>query len=148
MTDVHSAVTADLDNRTLYNLLRLRTDVFVVEQRCPYPELDGRDLEPATRHLWTTDAAGPSAYLRLLEDGTTDRIGRVCTRIDARGAGLAADLMRSALTLCAGRDVVLDAQSHLAEWYRRLGFEAEGAEFIEDGIPHTPMRRAAVTPGR
>ena len=144
MTQVHVAQTADLDAVTLYGLLRLRVDVFVVEQACAYPELDGRDLEPTTRHFWTADAAGPTAYLRLLEDGSSARIGRVCTRVDARGAGLAALLMRSALDLCAGLDVVLDAQSHLAGWYAGFGFEADGPEFVEDGIAHTPMRRSGV----
>ncbi len=143
MTQVHVARTADLDAVTLYGLLRLRVDVFVVEQACAYPELDGRDLEPATRHLWTADTAGPTAYIRLLDDGGSARIGRVCTRFDARGAGLAAHLMRSALDLCAGRDVVLNAQSHLAGWYARFDFGADGPAFVEDGIPHTPMRRSA-----
>lgn len=146
MTTVHAATTADLDAVVLYGLLRLRVDVFVVEQACSYPELDGRDLELLTRHLWTADAVGPSAYLRLLDDGEQARIGRVCTRADARGAGLAAQLMHSALELCAGRDVVLDAQSHLAGWYARFDFEPAGPEFVEDGIAHTPMRRLPVNP--
>lgn len=141
MTDVHTAATADLDPRTLYQLLRLRADVFVVEQACAYPDLDGRDLEPTTRHLWTADDAGPSAYLRLLDDAGTARVGRVCTRVAARGAGLAAELMQSALHLCDGRDVVLDAQSHLSDWYARFGFRADGPGYVEDGIAHTPMRR-------
>jgi ElaA protein len=87
MDDVRVAAFADFDNRTLYALLRLRVDVFVVEQNCPYPELDGRDTDPATRHLWTEDGTGPTAYLRLLPEraGAVHRIGRVCTRADARG---------------------------------------------------------------
>ena len=143
MTDLRVAATGDLDAAMLYELMKLRSDVFVVEQDCAYPDLDGRDLEPATRHLWNADDAGPTAYLRVLEDGDRARIGRVCTRSDARGAGLAGDLLRAALELCAGREVVLEAQSHLASWYARFGFATDGAQYVEDGIPHTPMRRTA-----
>src|SRR5690606_7197202 len=75
---LHVAAFADLDAATLYALLRLRVDVFVVEQRCPYPELDGRDTEPATRHLWLELSRTPVAYLRILaEPDGAARIGRV-----------------------------------------------------------------------
>lgn len=142
MTVVRVAGFAELDVATLYELLRLRVDVFVVEQSCAYPELDGRDTEPGTRHIWTADEAGPTAYLRLLDDGDgARRIGRVCTRADARGAGLAAQLMRSGVDAAAGAPVMLAAQSHLAGWYARFGFVADGADFVEDGIPHRTMRR-------
>ena len=135
-----------LDPGTAYALLRLRVDVFVVEQRCPYPELDGRDTEPGTRHLWLADAAGPTAYLRLLvEPGGGHRIGRVCTRTDARGRGLAAGLVAHAVGLADAGPVDLDAQSHLQRWYERLGFAVSGPPFVEDGIPHVPMRRPAHT---
>jgi ElaA protein len=143
---VRVATFAELDTRTLYAILRLRVDVFVVEQTCPYPELDGRDLEPSTIHLWTSDDAGPTAYLRVLENGDAARIGRVCTRADARGLGLAAELMRAALHHHADRPVILDAQAHLAGWYARFGFRTDGAEFVEDGIPHLPMRREPAPP--
>ena len=141
MTTVRAAPFAELDPRTMYAILRLRVDVFVVEQACAYPELDGRDLDPTTVHLWTSDAAGPTAYLRVLDDGAAPRIGRVCTRADARGAGLAAELMRAASHHVAGRPVILDAQAQLVTWYERFGFRVDGAEFVEDGIPHVPMRR-------
>jgi len=143
---VLSAGFADLDAVTLYALLRLRTDVFVVEQACPYPELDGRDTEASTTHLWTVDVAGPTSYLRVLSDPSgARRIGRVCTRGDARGHGLAGALMEAALSLVAVRTAVLDAQSHLQGWYARYGFEPDGPPFVEDGIPHVPMRRPAST---
>ena len=131
---------------TAYALLRLRVDVFVVEQQCPYPELDGRDTEPATRHLWLADAAGPTAYLRVLaEPGGGRRIGRVCTRPDVRGRGLAAVLVEHALASSSGCLVVLDAQSHLQHWYARFDFVVSGPSFVEDGIPHVPMTRPAHT---
>lgn len=145
--EVHQSDLADLDVHTLYALLRLRTDVFVVEQNCAYPELDGRDIEPGTRHLWLADDAGPTAYLRLLaeSDGRIRRIGRVCTRIDVRGRGLAAALLAAALGTVGDGVFVLDAQSHLAPWYQRFHFARCGPEFVEDGIPHVPMRRPGPT---
>lgn len=131
---------AELDVATFHDLVRLRVDVFVVEQSCPYPELDGRDAEPATRHVWLADDVGPTAYLRLLDDGAARRIGRVVTRPDVRGGGLAGLLVEHVLTTSTG-PWVLDAQAHLAAWYGSHGFVADGARFVEDGIPHLPMRR-------
>lgn len=133
----------DLDARMAYDVWRLRLDVFVVEQACPYPDLDGRDLEPGTRHvLLTGDDGALQGYLRLLDDGGVARIGRVVLAPAARGRGLADQLVRAALAECAGREVVLDAQSPLAGWYAGFGFEVSGPEFLEDGIAHLPMRRA------
>lgn len=133
----------DLDARTAYDVWRLRLDVFVVEQACPYPDLDGRDLEPGTRHVLLTGGDGAlQGYLRLLDDGGVARIGRVVLAPAARGRGLADQLVRAALAESAGREVVLDAQSPLAGWYAGFGFEVSGPEFLEDGIAHLPMRRA------
>lgn len=145
MPTVQDATLAELDPLTLYRILRLRSEVFVVEQDCAYLDLDGRDAEPDARQLWI---AGPDgsvlATLRLLTDpGEVARIGRVATARSARREGLAADLMRRALELAGARAVVLDAQSYLVGWYGRFGFVADGSEYLEDGIPHTPMHRAA-----
>jgi len=141
---LHSSSVAEIDPVVLYEILRLRVDVFVVEQECPYPELDGRDLEPTARLLWfADDDARVLATLRVLHDGDDRRIGRVATASSARGRGLAADLMRSAVDECDGRLVRLDAQAHLSGWYARFGFVVDGDEFLEDGIPHLPMTLAA-----
>jgi len=133
---VRVASFAELDAPTLYRLLKLRVDVFVVEQKCAYPELDGRDLEPETRHLWIEDGAGaPLAYLRVLRepDGAA-RIGRVVTAPHARGRGLAAALMAAALREIGDRPSRLDAQTHVAGFYA-------GEEYLDEGIPHVPMAR-------
>ena len=144
--DVRVAAVGELDVRTSYLLWQLRESVFVVEQQCPYPELDGRDLEPTTRHVWVAaeDADGeqPVAYLRVLDDGDVFRVGRVLVAASHRGRGLAGVLMARAHELCAGRAVVLDAQSYLVDFYTGLGYEVTGPEFLDDGIPHFPMRRA------
>ncbi|RKN19696.1 GNAT family N-acetyltransferase [Micromonospora musae] len=143
--EVHTATFADLDTRTFHDLLKLRIDVFVVEQECPYPELDGRDLEPDTRHLWLTDGTAPLAYLRILADpGGVARIGRVLVAPYARGGGHAGRLMTEALALVGDRPCVLEAQSYLVDFYARHGFTVSGPEYVEDGIPHTPMRRDPV----
>lgn len=139
---VHEAAFAELDARTLYEILQLRVDVFVVEQQCAYRELDGRDTEPATRHLWVAAANGAVvAYLRMLDEtGNTTRIGRVVTARTHRGRGLADLLVRHAIARTSG-PVVADAQAHLRRWYEERGFVVTGPPFDDAGIPHVPMRR-------
>jgi len=134
---------AMLDATTAYAVWQLRQRVFVVEQQCPYPDLDGRDDEAGTHHVVMRDDDALVGYARVLDDGSTWRIGRVVLSLENRGRGLAGPLMDAALRVCRGRDVVLDAQAPLAGWYARFGFEASGPEFLEDGIPHLPMRLSA-----
>ena len=134
----------DLDLETFYALLALRTQVFVVEQECAYQELDGRDLELRTRHYWLADTgtAEVLATLRLLKEPDGGyRIGRVCTRADARGRGFGHRLMDAALAEAGSGHCVLDAQETQVGFYARHGFEVAGERFVEDGIPHVPMRR-------
>ncbi|WKN49031.1 GNAT family N-acetyltransferase [Nocardioides sp. Arc9.136] len=131
----------DLSATDVYAVARLRQQVFVVEQECPYPDLDGRDPEPGTRHVLLLDDSALVGYARVLDDGELWRIGRVLLAVPARGQGLADVVMRAALESCPGRDVVLDAQAPLARWYATFGFALDGPEFLEDGIPHVPMRR-------
>ncbi len=131
----------DLGPETAYGLWRLRQQVFVVEQHCPYPDLDGRDTEPATRHLLLEDDGTLIGCLRVLDDGDAARIGRVVVAPAARGRGHAAVLMREALGLVGDRRVRLDAQVGLAEWYAGFGFAATGPAYDEDGIMHLPMER-------
>ncbi len=137
---------ATLDAATAYDAWRLRQQVFVVEQECPYPDLDGRDPEPGTRHVLLTEDGTLIGYARVLDDATTWRVGRVVLAPSARGRGLADQLVHTALEVCPDRDVVLDAQSPLAGWYATFGFTPDGEEFLEDGIPHVPMRRVHESP--
>ena len=138
-----TATFADLDAPTLYRLLALRAAVFVVEQRCAYQDLDGRDTEPATVHLWRERDGVPVAYLRVLTDPDgAARIGRVCTAAGHRGTGHAAGLVAAAIDLIGpARGCRLDAQSYLADFYAGFGFTVAGPAFVEDGIPHVPMAR-------
>jgi predicted GNAT family N-acyltransferase len=145
MTDadpvLRRAAPAGLTVAELYGLCRLRVDVFVVEQECPYPELDGRDLEPATEHLWFEADGQPVATLRVLDDGAERAIGRVATAAGWRSRGLAARLMEEALASYGDGPLHLGAQAYLEGWYERFGFRRSGPGYVEDGIPHVPMRR-------
>ncbi len=123
----------------LYGILRLRSEVFVLEQTCVYLDPDGRDLEPGARHVWIENDDGfIVGCARVLPEADGSSIGRVVTDPTRRRSGVGAALMDSALGLAA-RPTHINAQSHLADWYARFGFVVDGDEFVEDGIPHTPM---------
>ncbi|WP_326547156.1 GNAT family N-acetyltransferase [Mycolicibacterium sp. ND9-15] len=134
----------DLDAAMLYELLKLRVEVFVVEQAIPYPELDGRDLLAETRHFWLETPTGEViSTLRLMEEHPGGqkgfRIGRVCTKREARGSGHSTRLLQAALAEVGDYRCRIDAQTYLADMYARLGFVRDGEEFMQDGIPHVPM---------
>lgn len=131
---------AELTTRELHDILALRSQVFVVEQDCVYHDIDGRDIDPTTLHLWFDNGGEIAAYVRQLDDGDgVERIGRVVTDPAHRGQSLAAKLIADVIDRGHG-PIVLDAQSHLADWYARFGFDRDGDEFVEDGIAHVPMR--------
>jgi ElaA protein len=132
----------ELTPHEVYGLCRLRVDVFVVEQQCPYPELDGRDLEPGTVQLWFEAGGVPVATIRVLDESGDGRaIGRVATAASHRGRGLAGSLLTAGIELCGDAPIHLGAQAHLEGWYEGFGFRRSGTPYMEDGIPHVPMRR-------
>ena len=136
----------ELPVRTAYDVWRLRQQVFVVEQACPYPDLDGRDHEDSTRHVeLIDDEDAVVGTLRVLDDGGWARIGRVVVAPVARGRGLAAAMMDRAMALCGDREVRLDAQTGLTAFYEGYGFVVTGPEFDEDGVMHVPMGRRGRT---
>ncbi|MDP9503177.1 GNAT family N-acetyltransferase [Pseudomonas protegens] len=139
----------DLGKEQLYAILQLRTEVFVVEQKCPYQEVDGRDLEGDTCHLMAWEDDRLLAYVRLLDpisQGGDVVIGRVVIAEQARGQGLGHALMEQALKQAQRHwpetPIYLSAQAHLKDYYGRYGFIVAGEEYLEDGIPHIGMRRA------
>lgn len=138
----------ELTTDELYSFLKLRTDVFFVEQRIDEEELDNRDQEPTTEHLWIADAAGTAAYLRLLRDESPSHLdahrilGRVAVRSDRRGERLAQALVARAIELCGAEAIVLHAQHYIAPLYSKFGFEEFGDVYIEASIPHISMYRA------
>jgi ElaA protein len=141
----------DLDAPTLYELLKLRVEVFVVEQSCAYPELDGRDLLAETRDFWLQATDGEViCTLRLMEEHIDGkkvfRIGRLCTKRSARGQGHTARLLRAALADVGDYPCRINAQLYLAGMYAQHGFLRDGDDFLEDGVPHVPMLRPGSPP--
>ena len=127
----------------LYACLRLRAEVFVVEQRCAYADLDDRDQRAL--HLWCADEAGALlAYARIFAaTGDADAvIGRVITAPAARGTGLGRQLMVRAIAACGPHPIAISAQAHLQGFYGSLGFVTTSPPYLEDDIPHVAMRRA------
>ncbi len=148
----HSKHHSNLSLHELYALLALRSRVFVVEQNCPYLDVDGQDLIADTCHLLAWQGDTLQAYLRLLDPSTQDGdvvIGRVVIAPEARGTGLGHELMERALQTCAerwpGLPIYLSAQAHLQGYYGRYGFTAVTAVYLDDDIPHIGMRRQAET---
>ncbi|MBP5968840.1 MULTISPECIES: GNAT family N-acetyltransferase [Pseudomonas] len=140
---------SDLGKEQLYALLKLRSEVFVVEQKCAYPDLDGQDLEGDTYHLMGWEDDQLKAYLRLLDpqsQGGDVVIGRVITAPQARGQGVGHEMMEQALKQAEKHwpqvPIYLSAQAHLQGYYGKYGFVVAGEEYLEDGIAHIGMRRS------
>lgn len=137
-----------LDVRTLYDLLALRTSVFVVEQNCPYQELDGKD--PMAWHVMGHQTGELVATARILPPGVSydsPSIGRVVTNPSTRGQGLGVQLMEEAVARCLNlfpeQAIEIGAQAHLIDFYGRFGFRSNSDTYLEDGIPHLDMIRPA-----
>lgn len=135
----------ELTARKLYEVLKLRVDVFVVEQNCPYPELD--DLDQQSIHLLYSENDEVLAYARLVPaDVKYDlpSIGRVIVRKDARGRGLAKELLERSidciLTEWKAPSIQLQGQVYLQEFYQSFGFVPVSDSYDEDGIPHVDMK--------
>ncbi|KAB8198382.1 GNAT family N-acetyltransferase [Lysobacter maris] len=144
----------ELTPNRLYALLRLRSEVFVVEQACAYLDIDGKDHHPQAWHLLGEAPDGRlAAYLRVLPGGLGHgvdtfaevSIGRVVTSPDWRGRRLGDPLMREGVALIErvwpGAPIRLGAQAHLQHFYARHGFQVASPEYLEDGIPHVEMLR-------
>jgi ElaA protein len=137
----------ELTTAELYSILKLRTDVFFVEQRIDEEELDNRDQEPQTEHVWIADDRGVAAYLRVIVDDVATHLdahrlfGRVVVRADRRGEGLAQELMRYVVREHGHDGLLLHAQEYVAPLYAKFGFEAFGDPYREAGIQHIMMYR-------
>lgn len=134
----------ELSGREVYEMLKLRVNVFIVEQNCAYPEIDGYDYESI--HVFCQDEEGIAAYARLLPAGVKyadPSIGRVIIRRDLRGTGLAHKLMERNVQYIIkqwqAERMYLQAQHHLAGFYEKHGFHAVSDPYEEDGIPHVDM---------
>jgi ElaA protein len=143
----------ELSLNQLYDVLKLRVDVFVVEQTCFYPDLDSDtgmlDRHPETLHLLGYQAEQLVAYLRILPKGQNYpdniSIGRVVTAPQARGGGLGNELMTEGLTMCQqyfpNESIKISAQQHLKAYYQKHAFTQISEMYLEDDIPHIAMIR-------
>lgn len=134
----------ELSTKELYAILKERTNVFVVEQNCPYLEVDGKD--EASYHLFKEINGDIAAYLRILPPGVSysqSSIGRVLVKKEYRGQGLAYELMQKGIdfihTELQQQDIKIQAQHYLREFYGSFGFEAVSEVYLEDDIPHIDM---------
>ena len=130
----------ELTAREVYDILQIRSAVFVVEQTCVYQDIDGVDL--AAWHVFLRDDRGIRAYLRAFwKDETTAQMGRVLT-VD-RGKGLGMEVLQAGIRTVReemkAEKIFIEAQTYTIDFYGRVGFRVTGAEFLEDGIPHVPM---------
>lgn len=134
---------SELTAEELFEIYKLRVSVFVVEQNCPYQEVD--DADKAAYHLWLKDDDGIEAYARLLPAGTvfpTAAIGRVIAV--KRRLGLGSRIVSAAIDLAKEKyradKITIEAQSYARTLYEKLGFRQTSDEFLEDGIPHIQMQ--------
>lgn len=135
----------ELTARQVHNLLRLRQDVFMLEQQCLFPEIDGKDLEALHFLLLTEDGQAAAALRVFLADGEGQgsRIGRVVVSKTWRGKQLGGYLMAEAMRKISecrpGQPVHLSAQAHLEAFYAGFGFRTNSELYLEDGIEHIDM---------
>lgn len=131
----------ELSTLELFEIYKLRTAVFVVEQNCPYQEVDNKDLQAV--HLFAKNAKNLTAYCRLIPSDDGVHIGRVLVVKEARGSGLARELIQKALDYCREhfptQSIHAQAQSYLQGFYESFGFKAISNVYLEDGIPHWDM---------
>lgn len=128
----------------LYEILKIRCEVFVVEQNCAYQDCDGRDDKAF--HLFGRQDGKVIAYLRIFDKGIVfeqSAIGRVLVDKAHRGNGLAGELMRTAIRFVeqklGHKEIKIEAQAYLTEFYGGLGFVATSEVYLEDNIPHIEM---------
>ena len=132
----------ELSNHELYEILKLRVDVFVVEQNCPYQEID--DADQKAYHVYLKDETGIQAYLRVLPKGVTFKeasVGRVIAV--KRRCGLGSRILSEGIKLAKERFgaecLVIGAQVYARGLYEKAGFVQSSSEYLEDGIPHIEM---------
>lgn len=134
---------SELSADELFELYKLRVSVFVVEQKCPYQEVD--DADRAAYHVWLKDENGIEAYARVLPQGTvfpTASIGRVIAV--RRRCGLGSKIVEAAVNVARiylnADKITIEAQVYARSLYEKHGFRQTSEEFLEDGIPHIQMQ--------
>ncbi|MCG6202069.1 GNAT family N-acetyltransferase [Psychromonas antarctica] len=137
---------SELSSKQLYELIKLRIDVFMVEQNCLYPELDDKDHASGVRHLLGYQQNNLVAYARLLPPGISYQqvsIGRIVTAKKSRQNGCGKALLTTVLQQCQqlwpAQDIKIGAQCYLIDFYQSFGFERVSNDYMEDGIAHLDM---------
>ncbi|WP_214702164.1 MULTISPECIES: GNAT family N-acetyltransferase [unclassified Exiguobacterium] len=129
----------ELTTIELYRLLALRTEIFVVEQNCPYQEIDGKDEQAI--HYWIEEDGEIVSALRVLTEASPVAIGRVVTKATHRGKGYSRTLMDAAIKDFGHETLYLQAQTYVEPFYASFGFKRTSEIYNEDGIPHVDMLR-------
>jgi len=134
----------ELSVEEMYQILRIRSEVFVIEQRCIYEDIDGKDEK--AMHVMGKNNNEIIAYTRILEGGEDydfPSISRVVVKKKNRGEERGKEIMKETIKYIVEerkeKTIVLAAQKYLEKFYRELGFIAEGEEYLEDEIPHQKM---------
>lgn len=131
----------ELTTTELYDLLQLRSEVFVVEQDCVYQDVDGKDQKAI--HVLGYDAGHLAAYTRIFKAGDyfdMTSIGRVVVSPKSRGLDYGKEVMKASIAFAkAEHPIKISAQCYLKKFYNDLGFQETGKEYLEDGIPHMEM---------
>jgi ElaA protein len=135
----------ELSNEQLYNILKLRNAIFIVDQQCVFADIDGRDQNDSF-HLFCTLNGHVIAYARIFGPGQIYQepcLSRVCTSLDQRGKGIGKELLKRTLDemsrLFPGQSIRIGAQVYLKAFYESFGFKTDGERYIEDGIEHIQM---------
>lgn len=143
----------ELNNVELYDVMELRSEIFVVEQKCAYQDCDGKDKD--AYHLLVKDGGEIAGYLRILQKGQSFRevsIGRVAVSQSHRGKQIARKMMQKAMQFVVEtmkeEEIQISAQEYLVNFYQSLGFKANSGVYLEDGIPHVNMFYKAHDIGR
>lgn len=141
----------ELTKEELYRILQLRAEVFVVEQECAYLDVDG--LDQKALHVLGIGPENICAYTRIFRAGDyfdDPSIGRVVVSSEFRGKALGKKIMEASMKYIEGNlkstHTVISAQLYLTKFYEDMGFKPEGAEYLEDDIPHIKMRRVHRAP--
>ncbi|MBP2100233.1 GNAT family N-acetyltransferase [Enterococcus rivorum] len=134
---------SELSTKEFFEIVKLRIAVFVVEQNCPYQEVDEED-ETAI-HTWLEEDNDIVGYTRILDHGETVVMGRVIVNPAYRGKKLGKKLVDNTLNVIEetypGKDIIIGAQAHLIDFYESAGFEVISDIYLEDDIPHIQMKR-------
>ncbi len=142
--DYNAKKFTELTTKEFFEIVKLRIAVFVVEQNCPYQEVD--DADEQAWHTWLQEGSEIVGYTRIIDKGDTVTFGRVLINPVYRGKKLGNKLLEETLKVIKDnypeRPIIIGAQAHLTDFYGAFGFEEVSEVYLEDDIPHVEMRRS------